>query len=78
MILKKVKAAYEFSGGKEKILFMDDLKLYSRIEKEWDLLVQTIPSFSKDRNGVWYRKVCNVSGRERKDCEVSCYIVDRW
>ena len=33
LILKKAKAAYEFSGSKVKInhlLFMDDLKLYSR------------------------------------------------
>ena len=31
LILRKVKAAYEFSESKEKInlLFMDDLKLYS-------------------------------------------------
>ena len=36
LILRKAKAAYEFSGSKEKInhlLFMDDLKLYSRNEK---------------------------------------------
>ena len=36
MILRKAKAAYEFSESKEKInhlLFMDDLKLYSRSEK---------------------------------------------
>ena len=39
LILRKVKAAYEFSESKEKInhlLFMDDLKLYSRREKGWD------------------------------------------
>ena len=51
LILRKVNAAYEFSGSKEKInhlLFMDDLKLYSRSEKELDLLVQTIHVFSKD------------------------------
>ena len=42
LILRKTKAAYEFSGSKEKInhpLFMDHLKLYSRIEKGLDLLV---------------------------------------
>ena len=39
LILRKAKAAYEFSGSKEKInhlLFMDDLKSYSRNEKELD------------------------------------------
>ena len=38
LILRKAKAAYEFSESKEKInhlLFMDDLKLYSPSEKDW-------------------------------------------
>ena len=43
LILRKTKAAYEFSESKEKIkyfLFMDDLKLYSRsimveVRKDW-------------------------------------------
>ena len=51
LILRKVKAAYEFSESKGKInhlLFMDDLKLYSGREKGLDLLVQTIFAFSKD------------------------------
>ena len=51
LILRKAKAAYEFSGSKVKInhlLFMDDLKLYSCNEKELDLLVQTRCIFSKD------------------------------
>ena len=42
LILRKAKAAYEFSESKEKInhlLFMDDLKLYSRSEKGLDSLV---------------------------------------
>ena len=50
-ILRKVKAIYEFSGGKVKInylLFMDDLKLYSLNEKELDSLVETIRIFRKD------------------------------
>ena len=39
LILRKAKAAYELSESKEKInhlLFMDDLKLYSRNEKGLD------------------------------------------
>ena len=55
LILRKVKAAYEFSKSKEKInhlLFMDDLlfylKLYSRSEKGFDSLVQTVRAFSED------------------------------
>ena len=50
-ILRKAKAAYEFSENKEKInhlLLMDDLKLYSRSEKGLDSLVQTVCVFSED------------------------------
>ena len=51
LILRKAKAAYEFSESKEKInhlLFMDDLKLYSRSEKGFGPLVQTVRVFSED------------------------------
>ena len=51
LILGKAKAAYEFSESKEKVnhlLFMDDLKLYSRKEKGLDSLVQTVFVFSED------------------------------
>ena len=52
LILRKAKASYEFSESKEKInhlLFMDDLKLYSRSEKGLlDSLVQTVRVFSED------------------------------
>ena len=51
LILRKAKAGYESSENKEKInylLFMDDLKLYSRSEKGLDSLVQTVHVFSED------------------------------
>ena len=51
LILRKTKAAYEFSGSKENIihlLFMDALKLYSRDEKGLESLVKTIRVFSED------------------------------
>ena len=51
LILRKAKAAYEFSESKEKInhlLFTDDLKLYSRSEKGLDSLIQTVCVFSQD------------------------------
>ena len=51
LILRKAKAAYEFSESKEKInylLFMNDLKLYSRSEKRLDSLVQVVRVFSED------------------------------
>ena len=51
LILRKVKAAYEFSESKEKInhlLFMDDLKVYSQSDKRLDSLVQTVCAFNED------------------------------
>ena len=51
LILRKAKAAYQFSESKEKIndlLFMDDLKLCSRSEKGLDSLVHTARVFSED------------------------------
>ena len=51
LILRKVKAAYEFSESTEKmnhLLFMGDLKFYSRSEKGLDSLVQTVRVFSED------------------------------
>ena len=50
LILRKAKTAYECLESKEKInhlLFMDDLKLYSRSEKGLDSLVQTVCIFSE-------------------------------
>ena len=51
LILRKAKAAYEFSENQEKfnhLLFMDHLKLYCRSEKVLDSLVQTVRVFSED------------------------------
>ena len=51
LILITAKAAYKFSESKEKInhlIFMDDLKLYSRNEKGLDSLIHTVRVFSED------------------------------
>ena len=50
LILRKAKAAYQFSESKDKtnhLLFMDDSKFYSRREKGLDSLVQTVCVFSQ-------------------------------
>ena len=50
LILRKTKAAYEFSESKENVnhlSFMDDLKLHSRSEKGLDSLVQTVHVLKK-------------------------------
>ena len=81
LILRKAKEAYEFSGSKEKInhlLYMGDLKLYSRNEKELDSLVQTIHVFGVDIRMEFGIEKCAVSDRERKDCEISWYRIAGW
>ena len=50
-VLRKITSGYEFTKSKEKInhlLYMDDLKLYAKNEKELDSLVQTVRVFSND------------------------------
>ena len=53
VILNKTKHGYQFSTNGQRInhlLYMDDLKLYSRTEKELNSLVETVRIFSKDIN----------------------------
>ena len=53
MILNKTKHGYQFSTNGQRInhlLYMDDLKLYSRTEKELNSLAETVRIFSKDIN----------------------------
>ena len=69
MILRKAKTAYEFSESKEKInhlLFMDDLKLCSRIEKVLDSLVQTVGVFSEDIRMEFDIEKCAKLAMERE------------
>ena len=75
-------AAYEFSESKEKInhlLFMDDLKLYSRSEKGLDSLVQTVCVFSKDIGINFGIEKCAMlvmeKGKIVKSVGISCEMV---
>ena len=68
LLLRKAKAAYDFSGSKEKInhlLFKDDLKLYSRNEKELDSLVRTTHVFSEDIRMEFGTEKCVFLVREK-------------
>ena len=68
LILRKAKAAYEFSESKEKInhlLFMDDLKLHSQSEKRLGSLVQTVCVFSEDKGIEFGIEKCSILGMEK-------------
>ena len=63
LVLRKVKAAYEFKDRRRKInhlLFMDDLKLYSKSDTQIDWLVRTVHLFSKDIGMEFGVKKCGV------------------
>ena len=82
VILRKEKAAYEFSESKEKIshlLFMDDLKLYSRSETGLISLVQTVRVFSKDIGMEFGIKKCAMLVMEKrkivKSVGIDCQMV---
>ena len=83
LILEKARTAYQLSESKEKInhlLFMDDLKLYSRSEKGSDSLVQTVRVFSKDIGMEFGMEKCAmlvmVKGKIVKDQLIqSCQMV---
>ena len=69
LILRKAKAAYEFSESKEKInqlLFMDYLKFYSRSEKGLDSLVQTVCVFSEDVGIEFGKEKCAMLVMEKE------------
>ena len=87
LILRKAKAAYEFSESKGKInhlLFMDDLKLYSRSGKGLESSAQTVCVFSEDI-GIEFGiekcamlvtekgKIVKLVGIELPDGKVECF-----
>ena len=77
LILRKVKAAYKFSECKEKInhlLFMDDLMLYSRREKELNSLVQTFRVFGEDIGMEFDKEKCAMLVMEKGKIDKSVGI----
>ena len=51
LILRKLKASYEWGKKEYKLihlLFMDDLKLFSKSEEQIDTLMRTVNVFSND------------------------------
>ena len=63
LILRKAKAAYEFFRKQREVhhlLFMDDLKLYSRSEKGLDSLAETVRVFTEDIGMEFGTEKCAV------------------
>ena len=54
-ILRKCTAAYKLSRSQEKInhlMYMDDIKLFTKNEKDLETLIHTIRIQSRHRNGI--------------------------
>ena len=47
-LLRQHKAGYNLDGNRLNHLFMDDLKLYSKSEREMESLLLTVRLFSED------------------------------
>ena len=56
--LKKCTAGYKLSRSQEKInhlMYMDDIKLFAKREKERETLIHTVRIYSsRHRDGIWY------------------------
>ena len=51
LVLRKVRAGYDLAGRRgvvNHLLFMDDVKLYGKSEKQVDTLLNTVRVFSQD------------------------------
>ena len=63
MVLRQTKTSYELKKGGKKInhlLFMDDLKLFAKIEDQIDSLVNTVRIFSEDIKMEFVLPKCGV------------------
>ena len=77
IILRKMKAGYQFGTRRSSInhfLFMDDLKLYAKDEKQLDSLVNTVQIFSLDIGMEFGIGKCGIlvmkRGRYKKSEEI--------
>ena len=63
LILRKVSTSYEWGKKKYRLnhlLFIDDLKLFSKCEKQMDKLVRTVHVFSTDTRKEFGMKKCGI------------------
>ena len=68
LILRKLNASYEWGKKEYKLnhlLFMDDLKLFSKSEEQMDTLVRTVYVFSTDIGMEFGMKKCRILTMKR-------------
>ena len=77
MVLNDMSCGYEMRKGAKKInhlLFMDDLKLYGKTERELNSLVNTVHIFSEDIGMKFGMDKCNIMIMDRGKMKESCGI----
>ena len=65
LLLRKVKASYEWGRKEFHLLFMDDLKLFGKSDDQIDSLVQTVFTFNEDSGMEFGLKKCGVVIRKK-------------
>ena len=51
-------------GQNNRLIYMDDIKNFSKNEKELETQIQTENIQSRYRNGIWHRKICHASNQK--------------
>ena len=68
-ILRKCPAGYKLSKSQEKInhlMYMDDIKLFAKNEKEFETIIHTVRIYSQDIGIEFDIKMCHDSNGKRK------------
>ena len=45
-------------------MYMDDIKLFAKNEKELETLIQPVRTYSQD--GIWHTKMCHANNEKRE------------
>ena len=65
----KCTGGYKFIKSQGKVnhlIYIDNIKLFAKTEKELETLIQKIRIQSRYRNGTYYRKMCHVNSEKGK------------
>ena len=68
-ILRKCTAGYKLSQLQENInhlMYMDDIKLFTKTEKELETLIHTVWVYNQDRDRIRHRKMHHANKEKRK------------
>ena len=47
-------------------MYMDDIKLFAKYEKEQETLIHAVRIQARHRNGIWHIKICHACNEKRQ------------